>query len=179
MGPTGATGPTGPTGPTGQTGSSGPRGATGATGTAGQTGSTGVIGPAAAYFGNPRYTRIGTTTGYSHSAGANVRWSNTFSNASGTAFGSWSGTGNQTFTFSEAGSYLVMGTISFSSTNLPDFWIAVNGGRIGEISAGSSNRITRWNYAAVVKVGLNSTLSGIQSQTMTLNNRYIYIGKIA
>jgi hypothetical protein len=171
-GSTGATGSTGPTGPTGLTGSTGQAGGTGA------TGSTGGTGPGANYFGNLRYIRIGTGGSYNHAAGANVRWSNTWSNLNGTAFGAWSLTGNQTFTFTEAGSYLVMGDIAFASSNLPDFWIAVNGGRIGEISSGASNNILKGSFAAVCKVGSNSTLSGIQSQAMTLFNRYIHITKI-
>jgi hypothetical protein len=163
---------------TGPTGERGPTGPTGATGPAGLTGTTGSTGPGSGFFNNLRYIRIGTGASYTNGSYANVRWSNTWSNLNGAAFGAWSGTGNQIFTFTEAGSYLVMGDIAFSSSNLPDFWLSVNGARMGEISAAASNNILKGSFAGVVKVGVNSTMSGI-SQGMVLFNRYIHITKIA
>ena len=157
VGPTGATGATGPHGPVGLTGPTGATGATGPQGPVGLTGPTGPqgpVGPAGSFLGYADfYALMPADNAVAIAPGEDVA----FPEQSFIGSTSITRTTDSSFTFTEAGIYLVLFNAAVSEA--AQLVLTVDGTELSYTVSGTDSPLSQITGLSVISAGENSVLT--------------------
>jgi hypothetical protein len=123
----------------------------------------------------------GTGAAYSYTTGNRIEWGTTIETV-GQSFGSWTGTNNQTFVFSETGFYYVNTSMSVSTNVITDFLLYESTSFtnvITGVQGGRSNTYAKFSVGALSYITVaGQSLFASQGNNKRLLEREIRIHKL-